>query len=157
MATAASDIDIASPISTVYNQWTQFETFPQFMSGVKGVEQVNDDELLWHVSVSGAERAFGARITEQIPDERIAWTGTGGAEQSGVVTFHRLSDDSTRVRLQIEWQPEGLTETMGAVLQLDDRQVAKDLKEFKRLIETNGFETGAWRGTIDRPADETGR
>lgn len=157
MATAASDIDISCPISTVYNQWTQFESFPQFMSGVKQVNQVNDDELLWHVSVGGAERAFGARITEQIPDERIAWTGIAGADQAGVVTFHRLSDDSTRVRLQIEWQPEGATEKAGAMLQLDDMQVAKDLQEFRRLIESNGFETGAWRGTIDRAADETGR
>ncbi len=157
MATATSDIDISAPISVVYNQWTQFETFPQFMSGVNHVEQLSDEELVWHVTVGSADRAFSARITEQTPDERIAWASREGPKQAGVVTFHRLDDDQTRVRLQIEWEPEGVTEKVGSFLQIDDAQVAKDLREFKQLIESNGFETGAWRGSIDRPADETGR
>lgn len=157
MTTAMSDIDISAPISAVYNQWTQFETFPTFMSGVVDVVQHDDDQLSWHVSVGGAERAFATRITEQVPDDRIAWKSIAGPEQAGVVTFHRLSDDETRVRLQIEWEPEGLTEHVGAMLQVDDAQVASDLREFKRLMEANGFETGGWRGTIDRPSDATGR
>lgn len=157
MATVTNDIDIEVPISTVYNQWTQFETFPAFMSGVKDIQQGTDDALHWKVAIGGVEREFDARITEQVPDERIAWRSVTGPEQAGVVTFHRLDDDTTRVRLQLDWEPEGFVEKAGAVLQLDDAQVAMDLKRFKELIESNGFESGAWRGTIDRDADATGR
>ncbi len=157
MATVTSDIDIEMPVSTVYNQWTQFEDFPAFMSGVKAIQQRADDELHWEVSVGGVEREFEARITEQQPDERIAWRSLNGPDQSGVVTFHRLDDDSTRVRLQLDWDPEGFVEKVGAMLQLDDAQVAMDLKRFKELIESNGFETGAWRGSIDRAPDASGR
>ena len=157
MATVTSDIDIEVPISTVYNQWTQFEDFPAFMSGVKSIRQGADDQLHWDVSVGGVEREFDARITEQLPDERIAWTSVSGPDQSGVVTFHRLIDTTTRVRLQLDWDPDGFVEKLGALLQLDDMQVARDLKRFKDLIESNGFETGAWRGSIDREADATGR
>src|SRR5690606_12477512 len=140
----ASDIDVEAPISTVYNQWTQFEDFPAFMSGVEEIQQRTDEDLHWQVSVGGVEREFDARITEQRPDERIAWRSTTGPEQSGVVTFHRLSEDTTRVRLQLEWDPQGFVETAGAMLQLDDAQVMRDLKQFKELIESSGFETGAW-------------
>ncbi|HWK20914.1 MAG TPA: SRPBCC family protein [Microbacteriaceae bacterium] len=157
MATVTSDIDIDAPVSTVYNQWTQFEDFPAFMSGVKEIHQLTDAELHWKVAVAGAEREFDARITEQIPDERIAWRSLDGPEQAGVVTFHRLDDDSTRVRLQLEWDPDGFVEKVGSVLQLDDAQVRMDLMRFKELIESNGFETGAWRGEIDRASDATGR
>lgn len=157
MATVTSDIDIDAPISTVYNQWTQFEEFPAFMNGVEHIEQRDDETLHWRVNIGGAEREFDARITEQHPDERIAWQATTGPEQAGVVTFHRLDDDRTRVRLQLEWEPEGVTENMGAILQFDNAQVSHDLREFKRLLESNGFETGAWRGTIERPTDGTGR
>jgi uncharacterized membrane protein len=157
MATVTSDIDIETPISTVYNQWTQFEEFPAFMSGVKDIQQSTEDELHWKVAIGGVEREFDARITEQTPDERIAWQSLNGPEQSGVVTFHRLSDTTTRVRLQLDWDPDGFVEKVGAMLQLDDAQVARDLKRFKDLIESNGFETGAWRGSIDRSPDATGR
>jgi len=157
MATVTSDIDIDAPVSTVYNQWTQFEDFPAFMSGVKEIHQLTDAELHWKVAVAGAEREFDARITEQIPDERIAWRSLDGPQQAGVVTFHRLDDDSTRVRLQLEWDPDGFVEKVGSVLQLDDAQVRMDLMRFKELIESNGFETGAWRGEIDRASDATGR
>lgn len=157
MATATSDIDIEAPISSVYNQWTQFEDFPAFMNGVDHVDQRTDGLLHWQVSIGGVEREFDARITERQPDERIAWQSTNGPEQSGVVTFHRLDDDRTRVRLQLEWSPEGFAEAIGSALQLDDAQIARDLGEFKRLIESNEFETGAWRGTIERAPDATGR
>ena len=109
------------------------------------------------MSVGGAKREFDARITEQRPDDRIAWRSLSGPDQSGVVTFHRISDSSTRVRLQLDWDPEGFVEKVGAALQLDDAQVAMDLKRFKDLIESNGFESGAWRGSIDRASDATGR
>jgi len=157
MSTVTSDIDIDMPISTVYDQWTQFEDFPAFMSGVEEVDQRGDAALHWHVSVGGVEREFDAEITEQRPDERIAWRSTSGPLQAGVVTFHRLDDGMTRVRLQLEWEPRGLAEHAGAILQLDDAQVRRDLKQFKELIESNGFATGAWRGEIDRPADADGR
>ncbi|HRQ00893.1 MAG TPA: SRPBCC family protein [Terrimesophilobacter sp.] len=157
MATITSDIDVDVPISTAYNQWTQFEDFPAFMDGVEHITQVDDENLHWKVNIGGVEREFDARITEQHPDERIAWQSTSGPSQSGVVTFHRLDDERTRVRMQLEWEPEGFTEKAGSILQIDDAQVAHDLRHFKELIESNGFETGAWRGDIERPADGTGR
>jgi len=153
MHTVTSEIDISMPIESVYNQWTQFESFPAFMSGVEEVRQLGDTHTHWRVRVGGAEREFDAEITEQTPDQRIAWRSTSGPQQAGVVTFHRLNAEETRVRLQLEWDPEGFVEKVGAALQLDDGQVASDLRSFKSLIESNGFETGAWRGSVDRPGD----
>lgn len=154
MHTVSSDIDINAPIRSVYNQWTQFEDFPAFMWGVEDVKQVSDSILAWRVSVAGVNREFTTEITEQLPDERIAWKSTSGPQHAGVVTFHRLNDDETRVRLQLDWEPEGFVEHAGAILQLDDAQVRADLEKFSQLMNSNGFETGAWRGSIDRP-DET--
>lgn len=155
MHTVSSDIDIDLPVRTVYNQWTQFEDFPAFMGGVEEVKQVDETTLNWRVTVGGVERDFLAKITEQVPDERVAWNSVSGPSHAGVVTFHRLDENKTRVRLQLDWEPEGFVERAGALLQLDDAQVAKDLKEFARLLESNGFESGAWRGSVDRPSDGT--
>ncbi|KTR87321.1 SRPBCC family protein [Leucobacter chromiiresistens] len=155
MHTVSSDIDIDLPVRTVYNQWTQFEDFPAFMGGVEEVKQVDETTLNWRVTVGGVERDFLAKITEQVPDERVAWNSVSGPSHAGVVTFHRLDENKTRVRLQLDWEPEGFVEHAGALLQLDDAQVAKDLKEFARLLESNGFESGAWRGSVDRPSDGT--
>ena len=157
MATVTANIDVDAPISTVYNQWTQFESFPQFMSGVDSIVQSSDTRTDWTVSIAGVEREFTAEITEQHPDERVAWTSVSGEEQSGVVTFHRLDADKTRVSMQLTWTPQGVVETIGALLQVDDIQIDRDMKKFKELIETNGFETGAWRGDVDRAPDSTGR
>jgi uncharacterized membrane protein len=157
MATVNSTIDVDMPISTVYNQWTQFETFPQFMSGIESITQVSDTMTSWKVSIAGVEREFDAEIVEQHPDERIAWNSVGGAEHAGVVTFHRIADDCTRVALQLTWTPQGIVEKAGALLQVDDIQIDRDLKNFKELIESSGFESGAWRGDIDRAPDATGR
>jgi uncharacterized membrane protein len=157
MTTIEKSIDVDVPVSTAYNQWTQFEEFPEFMSGVDAVTQLDDEHLHWRVSVGGVEREFDAEITEQHPDERVAWRSTGGPEHAGVVTFHRLSDDQTRVTLQLDWEPEGFVEKAGAALQVDDMQVARDLAKFKEIIEAQGAETGAWRGDIDRAPDATGR
>lgn len=154
MNTVSSDIDIDLPVTTVYNQWTQFEDFPAFMTGVEKVHQLTESTLHWRVNLGGVERDFDAEITEQIPDQRIAWKSVDGPQQAGVVTFHRLNDDQTRVRLQLDWEPEGFVENAGAALQIDDAFVATDLQAFKRLIESNGFETGAWRETIDRPSED---
>lgn len=157
MSTVRAEIDIELPISTVYNQWTQFETFPQFMSGVDAVRQVDDTHTHWEVSLAGVSREFDAEIVEQTPDERIAWNSTAGEEHAGVVTFHRLSDDTTKVTLQLTWQPQGAVERIGSLLQIDDIQIDRDLRSFKDLIEHNGFEGGAWRGSVDRAPDATGR
>ncbi len=157
MATVNSSIDVDAPISSVYNQWTQFESFPLFMSGVDSVTQATDTLTAWTVSIAGVEREFDAEIVEQHPDERIAWKSITGEEHAGVVTFHRIDADQTRVALQLTWTPQGIVEKAGALLQVDDIQIDRDLKKFKELIETNGFETGAWRGDIDRAADSTGR
>jgi len=157
MATVNSSIDIDAPISTVYNQWTQFESFPQFMSGVETIVQKSDTLTDWTVSIAGVTREFEATIVEQHPDERIAWNSTVGEEHSGVVTFHRLDADTTRISLQLTWTPQGIVEKIGALLQVDDIQIDRDLKTFKHLVETNGFETGAWRGDVDRAPDSTGR
>jgi uncharacterized membrane protein len=157
MTTVNADIDVDVPVSTAYNQWTQFESFPQFLSGVDEVVQVNDTNTHWKVSIAGVKREFDAEITEQIPDTRIAWTSTDGEAHAGVVTFHRLSAEGTRISVRLDWEPEGVVEHVGAALQVDDMQIGRDLRKFKELIESNGFETGAWRGSVDRDSDATGR
>ena len=108
MGSMTESVDVAMPVRTVYDQWTQFEEFPQFMAGVQEVEQVSDDMTHWRVRVGGKSREFDARITEQIPDERIAWASTNGPRQAGVVTFHRLDAGHTRVTAQIDVEPEGM-------------------------------------------------
>ena len=157
MSSVTKSIDVEVPISTVYNQWTQFETFPAFMSGVESVEQIDDTLTHWKVDIAGVEREFDAEITEQHPDERVAWNSVDGTMHAGVVTFHRLADDETRVTVQLDWEPTGLAEKVGAAVGVDDMQVARDLEKFKEMIEANGFETGAWRGDIDRESDGLGR
>ncbi|SEB44042.1 Polyketide cyclase / dehydrase and lipid transport [Paramicrobacterium humi] len=157
MSTIQDTEQVGVPLTVAYNQWTQFESFPQFMSNVDSVTQVDDTHNHWKVTIGGVEREFDTVITEQIPDERIAWRTTEGPEHGGVVTFFRVADDETRVHLEMTWEPEGFTEKAGAALQLDDMAVKKDLGKFKELIESNGFETGAWRGEVDRDADATGR
>ncbi len=157
MATVQKSIDVAVPVTTAYNQWTQFESFPRFMGGVESVTQLDDTHVHWQVSIGGVEREFDAEITEQHPDERVAWRSVDGVTHAGVVTFHRLSPDSTRVTLQLDWQPEGFVEKAGALLQVDDVQVQRDLDRFKALIESEGVEEGGWRGDVERPRDATGR
>ncbi|HYI32874.1 MAG TPA: SRPBCC family protein [Glaciibacter sp.] len=157
MSTVNADIDVEVPISVAYNQWTQFESFPQFLSGIDEIQQLDDRRLHWKVSVAGVKREFDAEITEQVPDERIAWKSTGGEDHAGVVTFHRLSADSTRISVNMDWKPQGVVESVGALLQIDDIQIKKDLRTFKEKIESKGFETGSWRGSIDRAPDATGR
>jgi len=142
-------IDVRVPVRTAYNQWTQFESFPQFMEGVDRVEQVTPTRTHWVTTIGGASREFDAEITEQHPDERIAWTTDGGTHHSGVVTFHRLDDSTTRVSLQMEHQPHGLVEKAGDALGIVQSRIKGDLANFKRYIESRGVEEGAWRGNID--------
>ena len=145
-------IDVNVPVTTAYNQWTQFEEFPQFLTFVKSITQKDDTHQHWVVNIGGVEREFDAEITEQHPEERVAWTSTSGeAKHAGVVTFHRLDESKTRVMIQIDWEPQGLVEKAGAALGFDDRQVKADAKKFKEFIESRGAETGAWRGEVPRP------
>ncbi len=151
MTTVTEAIDVAVPVHTAYNQWTQFESFPNFMGGVERITQLDDTHVHWKTSIDGVEREFDAEITEQHPDERVAWKSTDGTTHAGVVTFHRLAADQTRVTVQLDWQPEGIVEKAGAALGFDDRQVKSDLERFKKFIENQGSETGAWRGQVTPP------
>ena len=148
MASVVKSVDVDAPISAVYNQWTQFESFPQFMGGVDEITQTDDTHTHWVTSIGGVTREFDTEVTEQHPEERVAWKSTDGTTHAGVITFHRLSDTSTKVTAQIDWQPEGVVEKAGSVLGFDDRQVQSDLDRFKVFIESRGHETGAWRGDV---------
>src|SRR3954447_13210807 len=151
MANVTEAIEVGVPITTAYNQWTQFEEFPRFMDGVQQVEQVTDDRLHWVAEVGGKRAEWYARITEQHPDERGAWTAEAGKGLCGVVTFDPVDQGRTRVTAQIDWQPQGAMEEIGAALGFDDRQGKKDLRRFPALIESNPVGTGAWRGHIQNP------
>ena len=142
----AVDVDVA--VRTAYDQWTQFESFPEFMDGIKQVRQLDDRTLEWVADVAGSEKRWTATITEQEPDQRIAWTSTEGARNAGVVTFHRLGEGRSRVTLQLDVEPDGPLETVGDALGVVRNRVKDDMKRFKAFIEARGAETGAWRGEI---------
>jgi len=151
MSTVEQSIEVAVPVTTAYNQWTQFESFPRFMSGVDRIDQTSDTMTHWVTTVDGVTREFDAKITEQRPDERVAWASVDGPSQSGVVTFHRLADDRTEVMVQMDFEPDGVVEQVGDRLGVVRRQVEGDLDRFKHFIEQSGTETGAWRGEVERP------
>jgi uncharacterized membrane protein len=152
VASVQESVDVDVPIRAVYDQWTQFESFPQFMGGVESITQIDETHTHWVTNIDGVKREFDAVITEQHPEERVAWTSTSGeSKHAGVVTFHRLDDTKTRVMIQIDWEPSGLIEKAGAALGFDDRQIKADAKRFKEFIESRGTETGGWRGDVPRP------
>ena len=154
MATIEKSIDVNVPVRTAYNQWTQFEEFPNFMEGVKEVRQEGDTHLLWRADVGGKDEEWEAEISEQVPDKRVAWTSTGGeAKNAGVVTFHYIDANSCRVTLQMDYDPEGFTETVGDKLGFVSRRVNGDLERFKDFIEARGTESGAWRGEVKHKSD----
>ena len=155
MQTIEQSIEVNVPVETAYNQWTQFEEFPQFMEGVESVTQLDDTHLRWIAEVAGKRREWRAEITEQRPDERVAWKSEDGKTNAGVVTFHRIDPTTTRIMVQIDWEPEGALEAAGAAVGADDRRVKGDLERFKQLIESRGQESGAWRGEVER--NETAR
>jgi uncharacterized membrane protein len=154
MATIEQSVEVAVSLSTAYNQWTQFEQFPSFMEGVKEVRQHDDTHLHWIAEIGGQTHEWDAEITEQKPDEKIAWRNVGGKENAGVVTFHRVQDATTRVMVQLDYVPEGIVEKLGDTLGAPDRRVAGDLKRFKALVESRGAESGAWRGEVKRPDEQ---
>ncbi|WP_427912573.1 SRPBCC family protein [Ramlibacter sp. MMS24-I3-19] len=141
-------IELEVPVSTAYNQWTQFEQFPKFMATVQEVRQVDDTHLHWRAVVGGKTKEWDAEITEQIPDKRIAWRSTNGVANGGVVTFHKIGENRTRVMLQMDYEPETLGEKVGDAIGGVKLTAKGNLKRFKQLVEQRGAETGAWRGTV---------
>jgi uncharacterized membrane protein len=151
VASVTEAITVNCPISTVYNQWTQFEEFPRFMEGVEAVSQTDDTHLHWVAELGGKRHEWDAEITEQRPDERVAWRATEGADNAGVVTFHRIDDGTSKVMLQLDFDPEGFVEQVGDKLGLVKGRAKGDLERFKEFIEERRSETGAWRGEVGRP------
>jgi uncharacterized membrane protein len=150
MSTIEESIVVDVPVSTAYNQWTQFEEFPRFMEGVERVHQLDDTRLHWVAEIGGKREEWDAEITEQHPDERVAWRSMSGARNAGVVTFHPLSASQTKVMLQLEYEPEGAAEKVGDALGMVSRRAKGDLERFKGFIESRGTETGAWRGEVGK-------
>lgn len=155
MSTVEKSIEVNVPVNTAYNQWTQFEDFPRFMEGIEEVRQLDDTHLHWRAKVAGKEKEWDAEITEQIPDQRIAWHSTTGALNAGVVTFHKITNDTTRIMLQMDYEPEGVTENVGDAVGVLSHRVTGDLERFKQFLEMRGQETGAWRGNIQQNNPET--
>lgn len=145
-------MDVNVPISTAYNQWTQFEDFPNFMPSIRSLRQKTDKTLHWEAEIAGRRQAWDAEITEQKPDSRIAWRSTSGAKNSGVVTFHYLNQSMTRIMILVEYEPEGVLEKVGSALGVVSHRMEADMRAFKEHIERRGFESGAWRGEINQHA-----
>ena len=150
MSKIEESVDVEVPVRTAYNQWTQFEDFPQFMDGVQEVKQITDTRLRWTAEIAGVEREWEADIDEQRPDERIAWHSLDGPRHAGVVTFHRLDDGVCRIMLQLEWEPGDAAEKIADWTGFVTQRVKDDLRRFKEFIERRGTETGAWRGEVDQ-------
>jgi uncharacterized membrane protein len=148
MSTIEESIEVQVPVRQAYNQWTQFEEFPQFMEGVEEIRQIDDTHLHWVTEVGGKRQEFDAEVEEQTPDQRIAWRSTSGTSHAGVVTFHKIDEGVTRVMVQMDVEPDGLVEKAGDALGVPKRRVRGDLERFKELIEERGQATGAWRGEV---------
>jgi uncharacterized membrane protein len=150
MTSIETSIEVNVPVHTAYNQWTQFEEFPRFMEGVERIEQRTDTTTHWVTEIAGVAREFDAEITEQTPDQRIAWKTLDGPDHAGVVTFHRIDDDKTKVMLQLDYDPQGFFENVGDKLGIVERRAKGDMERFKEFIESRGAETGAWRGEVEQ-------
>ncbi len=148
MPTVTESVQVHAPLPAVYNQWTQFESFPQFMGGVERITQGDDAHTHWVTRIGGVRREFDTEIVEQRPDELIAWRSVDGTSHSGRVTFEVVDAGTTRVNAEISWAAEGLVEKAGAAVGADDRQVKSDLRRFKEFLEERGSPTGAWRNEI---------
>jgi len=140
------------PVGTAYNQWTQFEDFPQFMGGVKTVTQIDDKTVHWVAEIAGVKREWDATILEQVPDQKVAWAATSGATNAGAIYFEPVSVDQTSLRLELEYEPEGLVEKVGDKLNIVEKQAEGDLERFKAFIEAEGYASGAWRGAVNEGA-----
>jgi uncharacterized membrane protein len=141
-------VEVNCPVRTVYNQWTQFEEFPRFMSGIKEVKQLDDTHVHWHAEIRGKDKEWDAEITEQIPDQRISWHSTSGESNAGTVRFEPLPGDRTLVRLTLGYEPKGPIENAGDALGLFTSHVETTMKDFKHYIEERKVADGAWRGEV---------
>jgi len=150
MARIEESIEVDVPVSTAYNQWTQFEEFPKFMEGVESVKQVDDTHLRWVAEIGGKRHQWDAEIVEQKPDQRVAWRALDGHYSSGTVAFEPIEANHTRLTVVMEHETEGLMESLGSALGADSRRVKGDLERFKELIESRGVESGAWRGQVEQ-------
>ena len=148
MPVITKSIIINVPVTMAYNQWTQFEEFPHFMEGIVEVTQIDDTMLHWVAEIGGRREEWEARITEQLPDEKIAWRSESGAMNSGVVTFQPINASQTKISLEIEYNPSGVVETVGDMMGYVSRQVEANLRRFKEFIESRDRESGAWRGKV---------
>ena len=148
MATIEKSIDVGVPVSVAYDQWTQFEEFPQFMDGIVEVKQLDDTHLQWVADIDGERKQWKAEVIEQEPDRVVAWRSVEGLENCGRVEFEPI-DSGTRVSVAVQYDAEGVKESIGALFGVDGRQVASDLESFRELVEAREVPTGAWRGTVE--------
>ena len=148
MAKIEKDIVVDVPVSVAYNQWTQFESFPEFMEGVKEVVQLDEKRLRWTAEIKGKDEEWEAEITDQTPDRHIAWRSVTGTPNAGSVTFQPVDDGKTKVKLELMYEPRDAAEKVGDALGFLERQVSADLERFKDFIEDRGAPTGAWRGEV---------
>jgi uncharacterized membrane protein len=147
MATVNESIVVDVPVDMAYNQWTQFEEFPQFMEGVKSVQQIDDTHLEWTAEIGGQEHTWQAEIGEQQPDRLVTWRALEGKYNSGKVQFEPM-DGKTRIDVEMTYDADGWKESVGSALGFDDRKVKNDLERFKEFVESRAMETGAWRGEV---------
>jgi len=157
MSRITEEIQVKVPVRVAYDQWTQFESFPEFMEGVDKVEQLDDTTLEWTATIAGKTKQWRARIVEQRPDELVSWRSIDGARNDGEVRFESLTPDSTRLVLQLDVEPDGLVEQAGDALGIVERRVRGDLERFRDFIEAVGLPTGAWRGSVDAGRVGAGR
>ncbi len=155
ISTIDESIEVAVPVSTAYNQWTQFEEFPLFMEGVDDVRQHGDTRLHWVATIGGHTAEWDAKILEQHPDKQISWISEDGKKTRGTVSFEGIGEGKTLIRLSMSYQAEGALEQLGSAAGLDAKRVSGDLKRFKELIESRGTESGEWRGEIEAGKAET--
>jgi uncharacterized membrane protein len=141
-------VDVGVPVTVAYNQWTQFEEFPQFMEGVDEVKQLDDTLLHWAATIAGRRAEWDAQIIEQEPDRRITWESVDGKRTRGTVTFETKGPERSRVRLHMSYQPDGVAEQVGSAMGLDSRRIHGDLARFRELVEGRQSATGAWRGEV---------
>lgn len=150
MSTVDKSIDVNVPLRTAYDQWTQFEDFPKFMEGIVEVRQLDDTHLHWSADIAGKRKEWTAEITEQIPDQRIAWRSIDGTPNGGIVTFQSIDVNTTRISVKMDYEPEGVVENVGDAIGILSRRVEGDLERFKSFIEARGESTGAWRGSVQQ-------
>jgi uncharacterized membrane protein len=149
ISTIDESVEVEVPVSTAYNQWTQFEEFPLFMEGVDDVQQRDDTRLHWVATIGGRTAEWDAKILEQHPDKQISWISEDGKKTRGTVSFERLGESKTLIRLSMSYQAEGPVEQFGSAAGLDAKRIRGDLGRFKSLIESRGTESGEWRGEIE--------